>query len=104
MDIKYEVKLSSKFVSSLQNACDYIEQVLYQEQAARYLVKSINEKSATLSDFPYSYPLCEGKLGNAGYRKFLVGNFFVIYEINEKTKVITLLNCVYARSDYLNKL
>lgn len=100
----YKLKVSGSFALSLKNACDYIEQVLYQEQAAKYLAKTINEKALTLSDFPYAYPLCEGKLGKAGFRRFLVGNFMVIYEINEKSGIVTLHKCVYARSDYLNKL
>lgn len=102
--MKYNVILADQFTASFRNSCDYITQVLYQEQAAARLVKKVEEAITGLSEFPLSCPLCEDKLGQRGYRKCVIGNYLIIYEVNELTKTIIVTNFVFAQSDYLNKL
>ena len=51
---------------------------------------------------PYSCTEVYIKPRNEKYRRLVVGNYSVLYEINEKAKQIVIYRVVYAKSDYLN--
>ena len=54
-----------------------------------------------LKNMPYMYPECNEPLKSLGYRKIIVKNYIMIYEVNEKKNNVNLLRLFYAKSDYV---
>ena len=63
-------------------------------------MRNIRDSVKDLKEFPFSCPVCENQSSENERRKLIVNNYIIIYEVNEQNKTVTLLNCVYARSDY----
>ncbi len=102
--MKYTLSYTETFENELNEAFVYISEKLYNITAAERLIKNTLASLSKLKEFPFSCPVCDGKLGKVGYRKLLVGNYIVLYYVNESSKTITAANFVFAQSDYLNKL
>ena len=56
---------------------------------------------STFKNMPYMYPECNEPLKSLGYRKIVVKNYILIYEVDDEKKNINLLRIFYGRSDYM---
>lgn len=98
----YRLVFAPEFVRDLDSTFEYIFHALYAEKAAKELMKEIDDSIMSLKDMPYMYPECGEPLKSLGYRKIIVGNYVLIYEVDNEKKNVNLLRLFYGRSDYMN--
>jgi len=97
----YKLIFAPEFVKDLDNTYEYISHVLSAEKAAKELMKEIDDSIISLKNTPYMYPKCSEPLKSLGYRKIIVKNYILIYEVDDAKKNVNLLRIFYGRSDYM---
>ena len=90
-----------EFARDLDSTFEYISHVLCADKAAKELMKEIDDSIMNLKNMPYMYPECNEPLKSLGYRKIVVKNYILIYEVDDEKKNINLLRIFYGRSDYM---
>lgn len=96
---KYSVKLMKRALQDLDGIYAYIAQNLQETGAALKLVCKIEEKIFSLKQIPYCCPERKnGTYANRGYRQSFVGNFTVVFHIDEAKKHVLLVIAKYTPS------
>lgn len=97
----YKLIFAPEFLKDIDAAFEYISCSLDSPQAAKALMKEIDDSIMRLKDMPYMYPKCDEPLKSLGYRKLVVKNYVIIYEVGEQEKCAYLLRMFYGRRDYI---
>lgn len=97
----YKLVFAPEFARDLDSTFEYISHVLCADKAANELMKEIDDSIMNLKNMPYMYPECNEPLKSLGYRKIVVKNYILIYEVDDEKKNINLLRIFYGRSDYM---
>ncbi len=97
----YKLIFAPEFVKDLDNTFEYIYHVLCADKAAKALMKEIDDSIMSLKNMPHMYPECSDPLKSLGYRKIIVKNYILIYEVDDEKKNVNLLRIFYGRSDYM---
>lgn len=98
---KYNVSLTSRALRDLDDIYVYIAQTLLVPETALGLVDKIEEEILSLEEMPYRFP--ERKTGaytNRGYRQLFVGNYTVIYRVDEKRRQVIIVTVRYSPSQF----
>lgn len=98
----FKLIFTEDFNNDLHDIFIYISENLSSLSSAKKLMRKIRDSIKYLKSFPFSCPICENQNGQNERRKLTVGNYIILYEVNEQNKTVILLNCVYARTDYIN--
>lgn len=98
----YDLIFSPEFIKDLNDAFDYISLTLSNEQAARKLMKEIDDAIMNLKTMPEMYLLSPAPLDILGYRKIIVKNYIIIYSVDKKGGNVDLLRCFYGKRNYLS--
>lgn len=97
----YSVKLMNKAVEDLDGIYDYIAAHLREPGTALNLVNRIEEGILSLEEMPYRCP--ERKVGifaNNGYRQLFVGNYTIVFRIQEQEKLVIIVTIRYSPSQF----
>lgn len=98
---KYNVKLSGRALRDLDGIYDYIAKTLLEPETALNLVAQIENAIFSLENMPNRCP--ERKRGiyaKLGYRQLFVGNYTVIFRINEEEKQVIVVTVRYSLSQF----
>jgi len=69
-------------------------------QAAERFNQNVYQKANILARNPHLYPLClDERLFVKGYRYVMVGNYIMIYNIDEEKTLVKVKNILYGRRD-----
>ena len=97
----YDLEFQPLARQDMINIVTYIDKTLHNRAAALRLAENMITEIENIGIFPYSgavyHPLRALKYE---YRKLLVGNYLILYRVDEKRKMITVARVVYAKSDY----
>ena len=98
MDINsnYEVVISDSAKEDLEEIYFNIS-----EKKQEKLMNQIEENVLRLEQFPYSCTETRVKPHNELFRKLIIEDYIVLYEVDENYKQVTIYNVVYGNSDYL---
>ena len=97
----YKVVISPSANADLFNALKYIAFELENPQAATNLANGIEKCYTELEEFPTAHELCrDSVLARAGYRKYAVGNYLVIFRIVEEMQEVRILHIFHALQNY----
>lgn len=97
----YDLIFSPEFAKDLNDAFEYISLTLSNEQAAKKLMKEIDNAIMNLKTMPEMYPLAREPLDILGYRKIVIKNYIIIYSVDKKRGNANLLRCFYGKQNYL---
>ena len=98
---KYSVKLMSRAQRDLDGIYAYIAQTLMEPGTALALVERIEKEILSLDQMPYRYSVRQtGAYANRGYRQLLVGNYTVIYRVDEAKKQVIVVTVRYSPSNF----
>lgn len=98
---KYNVSLTSRALRDLDDIYIYIAQTLLVPETALALVDKIEKEILSLEEMPYRFP--ERKTGayvNKGYRQLFVGNYTIIYRVDEKHRRVIIVTIRYSPSQF----
>ena len=98
---KYKVSLTSRALRDLDDIYVYIAQTLLVPETALGLVDKIEKEILSLEEMPYRFPERKtGAYANKGYRQLFVGNYTVIYRIDEKRRQVIVVTIRYSPSQF----
>lgn len=101
MKNKYDVKLLPHAYRDLDCIYSYIAETLKEPIIATKLADSLEEAIFSLESMPRRGALRKkGKYTKRGYRQLLVGNFIVLYHIEEAKKQVIIVTVHYSKSHF----
>lgn len=99
--MSYRIHITQTAERDLNEALNYIEQVLFNPQAADDLLEEAEAKIMNLAAFPEKYPVVDDPVLNAwGIRFVAVKNYLAFYVIDEITQTVHIVRFLYARRDW----
>ena len=103
MDTKYKIIFTEIAEIELNYIYDYISKTFLSENVAKKLMKKIEESTLRLEVFPESCSIADGyKINGIQYRKLIVDNYILLYNIEEGKKQVNIIHVFYGRRNYLN--
>lgn len=98
MDISnYEVTLTDVAKEEIENIYAYILENLHEEIAANKLMDKIEDGVLRLAQNPYSCPKVKVKPHNEIYRKLIINNYIVLYDIDEEYKKTVIYRVIHEK-------
>ena len=74
---------------------------LEEKNIANKLMDKIEKTILRLEKNPYSCPEIHIKPHNEIYRKLVIENYIVLYEVDDKQRKVIIYRVVYGKTDYL---
>ena len=103
MDINsYEIILTDIAKEELEGIYEYIYTDLKASKAANDLMNKIEDKVLLLEKNPFICPEICIKPQNELYRKLIIDNYVVLYQVEEKCNQIIIYRALYNKRDYMN--
>lgn len=97
----YNVLIAPSANADLFNALRYIACEFANPQAATKLADAVEKCYSDLKDFPSAHELCRDViLRKAGYRRYSVGKYIVIFRIAEKQREVRVVHIFHSLQDY----
>ena len=97
----YEVILTDVAKEELEEIYEYISEHLLEVSTANKLMNKIEQNILRLEQSPYSCVEVHIKHHNEVYRRLVIDNYIVLYEIDEKYKQVVIYRVIYGKMDYL---
>ena len=99
--VKYNVKLYEHAVRDLDTIYDYIANTLLESGAAANTIEKIETAILSLDTMPQRCPVRKtGVYADKGYRQFFVGNYTIIFRIDEEQKLVFIITVRYSSSQF----
>lgn len=103
--MSYQVHIARAARRDLERACDYIEFVLKNQQAAYRLFVEAEALFTELMNMPKRYALVDDELLSAkGVRSLAVKNYIAFYTVSEKDKTVNIFRFLHGKSDWMSTL
>ena len=97
----YELKVAEAAERDLFETFDYISSSLEAPKAASDFFAKIQSCFSQLVDNPYVYALSSDlRLEEEGYRKAVIGNYLLMFTVDEKEKCVFVHRLFYGGMDY----
>ena len=97
----YKIQFLRSFHNDFDDIIDYIARRLGAPNAASKLAEDLLKAIDRIADFPYSCKLyLPSRPLSLEYRMFTVGNYAVLYAVDETDKTIRFYRMLYGRRDF----
>jgi len=97
----YRVEVSESADRDLDAILTYIAEELASPKAASKFADELDAKYEILENHPLIFELSRNeRLARMGYRRFVVGNYVVLYLVDEKECTVTISRLFYGKQDY----
>ena len=101
MSTKYQVKITSIASNDLYEIYSYIAETLFAETSAKNLMREIDNAITSLNEMPYRYSLSLDKtLRGKGYRRVVIKSYVILFQVNEKDKIVTVVRVFHSSMNY----
>lgn len=91
--------------NDLNSIVDYITLELCNPEAASCLLDKVEKAYDTLESLPKAFPFCDDEyLRTKGYRQVLLGNYLMIYRVEDGDEIVRILHFYHYTQDYLAKV
>lgn len=98
---RYEIRLTAIAGNDLQEIVSYITYQLYEPEAAKRLLKKLQEAIVSLEEMPARHSLVlDENLARRGVRRILVDRYIVFYLIEEEEKQAIILRILYSKRNW----
>ncbi len=98
----FKILLTSTAKEELEEIYKYISEKLLEKNSADRLMNNIEQKIFSLEQNPYLGSKVCIKPHNETYRRLVVGNYIILYDIVEEYKQIIVYRLLHTKMDYLN--
>ena len=104
-NMEYKVQFTQKCLEDIEEACQYIEKILKDDNAANKLRIKIRDSVIGLSIFPEMYTKTEksDKLKRI-YRRIPIENYILLYTIDKEKEIVYIAHFYYGGRNYLEGL
>ena len=101
----YKILVTDEFDADLDDILRYIAVSLSNPGAAAGLADELEKNYGLLEEHPYLFEEARDPLlRQRGYRKFIVGNYVVLYLVDDEHKAGIIARLFYGKRDYPNYL
>lgn len=97
----YEIILTDTAKEELEEIYEYISENLLEISVANRLMDKIEQSLFLLEQNPYACVEVHIKPHKDKYRKLVIDNYIVLYEVDEKYKQVVVYRIVSEKMDYL---
>ena len=98
---RYDVRLTDTVDADFGEIFEYIAIDLLEPVTAGKLVDRMHEACLSLENLPYKYPLSrDGFLASQGFRVMPVGNYLILYVVDEDKSQVIVHRAVYGKRNY----
>lgn len=103
--IEYSINLTSQFKGEFKKIHNYIFFSLCSPKAATNLYLKIKNSILSLNLFPERYPkISIIKSTKRNLRKIIIGNYIIIYEVDNINYQVFVLHIFHCKQDYIKYL
>ena len=97
----YKVTISASAERDIDGIIVYIAEKLANPKAAADFADALEEKYTEMEAHPFIFePSRNERLAQAGYRRFVIGNYVALYKVNEELREVIVARIFYGRRDY----
>jgi len=97
----YRVIISASAERDIDEIIAYVAKKLANPKAAADFADALEERYTELEAHPLMFELSRNeRLAQAGYRRFVTGNYVALYTINEDVQEVIIVRIFYGRRDY----
>ena len=97
----YSVKMTGRALNDLERICEYIATSRIKPDDGLSIFGSIEERVMSLEDFPHEYrERGVGIYAKKGYGQISVGDFTIIYRVDESQKAVVIVTFRWPRGIY----
>ena len=97
----YEVIVLPEAEWDSEQITRYLTEELSAPGAAAALLREMNDCYDSLEQTPYMFEVCRNpQLRNRGYRRAVIGNYVMIYTVDEVQRKVYILRFFYGARDY----
>ncbi|MCK9224004.1 MAG: type II toxin-antitoxin system RelE/ParE family toxin [Candidatus Muirbacterium halophilum] len=101
----YYIKFTESAFNDLDEIYFYITHETSNENIADNILEEIEKSIYRLKEFPQIGNLINNNVfKKRGYRKLVIGNYIIIYKINQSLKSIYILRILYSSRNYISLL
>ena len=98
--MKYKTRLTKAATRDMDLIFDYISKELKSESSAYKTMDKIKEAILNLEEFPFIFSLMDEKpWKERGFRKAVVGNYLIIYGVDEYSWNVIVYKVINSRMD-----
>ena len=96
----YQYKFTPLAASDIDDALDYITDILLNPAAAADLYRAISQEIADICENPYAFPDCSYYLiDDNSIRHSVIGNYVLIFDVDSEGYEIRILRFLYGGKD-----
>ena len=97
----YKICIAASFEDDLDIVTEYISQTLKNPTAAEHLLSKAEKTISEIAEYPFMFSFFpDDELAQNQYRNALVGNYQLIYRVDEDTQTVYILRFQYAGRDF----
>ncbi len=101
----YKLIITRLADSDLTEIVDYISTKLLNPSAALDFLDEVESQYGYLQSNPRLFSVClDPRLAEKEYRKVVVGNYLILFRIDEEAESVYILRVVYHRRNYIDLL
>ena len=99
----FKLRYSERAADDLEDIINYISDELCSPQAAEHFFNAVDEKLGLLREHPYMFPLYhDEKLNADGVRFAVIGNYLLLYLVDDENSVVNIARILHGRRDILS--
>ena len=105
MNMDFKIITTLKADADLKNILNYISENLAAPNAAKSFYDNVRFCYNNISTNPYMYAVCDDLLLKVKkYRKAVIKNYLMFYQVDEENKTIYICRFIYGRRNYTDLL
>ena len=99
----YKVVYAQEAYQDLVRIYNYVLTICLEPSIAGNLVNKIKKAIDTLNYFPFRHPKFESSTKpNENVRKFIIKGYAIVYRVDDRNKIVTVLEVASCKRDYKN--
>ena len=96
----FRIEFSQQAEYDLNEIVRYMNDELFNPQAAERFYQAVGEKLELLREQPYIFPLYhDEKLSAEGYHFVVIDNYLMFYLIDDDTSIVNIARLLYGKRD-----
>jgi mRNA-degrading endonuclease RelE of RelBE toxin-antitoxin system len=97
----YRIEITDSANKNLNDILHYMIYDLGTIQVARRFIGEVEENYKKVADNPFMYEVSrDAYLKSKGYHRIVIGNYVILYLIDNPNKVVNICGFFYCRQDY----
>lgn len=102
---QFKVELTEPAVQDLEDILQYISGILREPNAAKNLLRAMQQEIAALHQMPERHPLIpDDILPGTAIRRLFVKNYTVFFTVDSASATVTVVRILYSRRDWRHLL